>query len=127
MRRILITFLPLMSVLAACSSSFQNPAPRLLTPYRADIPQGNYLTQDQVSKLKVGMTKEQVNFLLGSPLLTSAFHGDRWDYVFQHRHKNGDVEKRRFIVLFKDDKLVRFEGDQMPTDPISGRRDPAPR
>lgn len=85
-----------------------------LTPYKMDIQQGNYVTQDMVAKLKPGMTRAQVRFALGTPLVVDPFHTDRWDYVYVLRKKGKIVEQRRLIVLFQDEKLLRLEGDVTP-------------
>ena len=82
--------------------------------YKLDINQGNYLTQDLVEKLKVGQTRAQVRQVLGTPLLTSAFHDNRWDYVYEYTRSGKRVEHRAFTVYFVDDKLARWEGDEMP-------------
>jgi outer membrane protein assembly factor BamE len=82
--------------------------------YKIDINQGNYLSQDMVDKLKEGQTKQQVRLVLGTPLITSAFRDDRWDYMYEYR-KNGRVQiHRQFTVYFKGDALSRWEGDEMP-------------
>lgn len=82
--------------------------------YRMDINQGNYITQDMVDRLKVGQTRQQVRLALGTPLVQSAFHENRWDYVYQFRRRGRMVESRQFAVFFVDDKLARWEGDEMP-------------
>jgi outer membrane protein assembly factor BamE len=90
------------------------PACNLLTPYRAEIQQGNVVTQDMIAKLQPGMTRSQVRFALGTPLVVDPFRKDRWDYVYMLM-KQGEVkERRRIVVVFKDDKLVGFEGDVVP-------------
>lgn len=82
--------------------------------YKLDINQGNYISQDMVDKLKIGQTKAQVKTTLGTPLITSAFRDNRWDYVYQFT-RNGRVrEHRQFTVYFKEDALARWEGDEMP-------------
>ena len=82
--------------------------------YKLDINQGNYISQDMVDKLKVGQTRNQVRTFLGTPLITSAFRDNRWDYVYEYQ-KNGRVrEHRQFTVYFKEDSLARWEGDEMP-------------
>jgi outer membrane protein assembly factor BamE len=82
--------------------------------YKLDINQGNYISQDMVDKLKLGQTKAQVRTVLGTPLITSAFRDNRWDYVYEFQ-KNGRVrEHRQFTVYFKEDSLARWEGDEMP-------------
>jgi outer membrane protein assembly factor BamE len=89
-----------------------------LTPYRIEIQQGNFIDQDMVSKLKPGMTREQVRFVLGTPLVSDIFHADRWDYVFTRRPQGTDeVQKRRLSVFFKDGRLARVEGDIVPAQP----------
>ena len=85
-----------------------------LKPYRMDIQQGNVVTQEMIAKVQPGMTRSQVRFALGTPLVTDVFHPDRWDYVYQY-HKAGELtEQRRVVVIFKDDRLVRIEGDVVP-------------
>jgi outer membrane protein assembly factor BamE len=82
--------------------------------YKLDINQGNYLSQDMVEKLKVGQTKPQVRAALGTPLITSAFRDNRWDYVYEFQSAGRLREHRQFTVYFKDDLLARWEGDEMP-------------
>lgn len=91
-----------------------------LTPYRIDVRQGNMVTQDMVAKLKPGMTKDQVRFVLGTPLIADIFHADRWDYVYRFQPGIGDVQERKFTVFFADGKLVRVAGDVAPAVPGSG-------
>jgi outer membrane protein assembly factor BamE len=82
--------------------------------YKIDIQQGNYVTQDLVAKLKVGMTKGEVRQLLGTPLLIDAFHSNRWDYYFSNV-KGGRAEDRtRLSVFFENDKVASFRGDARP-------------
>jgi outer membrane protein assembly factor BamE len=117
MRRLwLLAAVPLV---AACS----NPL-RVLSVYRMEIQQGNYLSQEAVSQLKLGMTKDQVRFVLGTPLVTDIFHENRWDYVYRRQRANSsEIEERRVTVLFEDDKLVRLEGDVMPAGGSSAAQD----
>jgi len=81
--------------------------------FRYDIPQGNYLDQKSINKLQVGMTKEQVKFILGSPVVVDAFNDDSWHYVY--KLKSGRSKKfnmtRKFIISFVDDKLTEATGD----------------
>ena len=90
-----------------------------LTPYKPDIQQGNFVSPDLVAQLKPGMTREQVRFLLGTPLLTDIFHADRWDYVYWRETSRGKREQRRVALFFADDKLARTEGDVV--SPAAGR------
>jgi len=81
--------------------------------YRIDIPQGNYLEQKDIERLQVGMTKEQVKFILGSPVVIDSFENDSWHYVYQFKSGRNEAFNARkdFIIKFKDNKLVAAEGD----------------
>ena len=106
----------LLVLLAGCSYV---PALPSVTPYRIDIQQGNMVTQDMVEKLQPGMSRAQVRFVLGTPLVADPFHSDRWDYVYLYNKAGTVTEKRRLVVIFKDDKFVRTEGDKMPPPPVT--------
>lgn len=88
-----------------------------ITPYRIDIRQGNYVTQEMVAQLKPGMTRDQVRFILGTPLVTDVFHADRWDYVYSFRPGRGETQLRRFAVFFEESKLARVAGDVVGAEP----------
>lgn len=90
--------------------------PTLISPHKIDIQQGNVLTQEMVAKLKPGMTRAQVHFVLGSPLIVDPFRTDRWDYVYTFQRQGKLTETRRIIVVFQDEKLLRIEGDVAPQD-----------
>ncbi|NQY64551.1 MAG: outer membrane protein assembly factor BamE [Alteromonadaceae bacterium] len=81
--------------------------------FRRDIPQGNYLEQKDINKLQIAMTKEQVKFILGSPVLADSFSNDTWHYVY--KFKSGRSTKfdamKKFIIQFKDEKVVSASGD----------------
>ena len=98
--------------LAACS------VPQMITPYRMDIQQGNYISQEMVSQLKPGMTREQVRYVLGTPLVADIFHADRWDYVFYRDVRGAGRVERKIAVIFPDGKLARVVGDVVPA--VSG-------
>lgn len=83
-------------------------------PYRATIQQGNWITSEQVAMLQVGMTRDQVRFILGTPALQDVFHADRWDYPFYNQPGYGTDELRKFTVWFEHDQLTRWEGDEQP-------------
>lgn len=87
-----------------------------LTPYRAEVVQGNFVSREQVALLRVGMDRATVRDILGTPLVTSLFHGDRWDYVFTMRRQGVDPQAYRLVLIFKGDALERFDGDEMPTE-----------
>jgi outer membrane protein assembly factor BamE len=112
----------LAAMLGACKSV---EVPKLpgVTPYRMVIQQGNFISDEMVAQLKPGMTKEQVRFVLGTPLVTDIFHADRWDYVFFREMPNGKREQRNLSVVFQDGKLQRVIGDLLP-DPNAPK--PAP-
>lgn len=107
------------SLLASCAT-FDRYAPtwRSLGVYKIDINQGNYLSQDVVDRLKVGMTQQQVRQLLGTPLVTSPFRTDRWDYPYAFTRQGQMVEHRNFTVYFADGKVTRWEGDELPPSVI---------
>ncbi|WP_426116541.1 outer membrane protein assembly factor BamE [Massilia sp. PWRC2] len=88
----------------------------VFSPYRPDIQQGNFVSQEMLAQLKVGQTRDQVKFILGTPLLTDAFHAERWDYPFYLARGNGELTKARVTVYFKDDKVERFDGGNLPTE-----------
>ena len=85
-----------------------------LKPYRMSIQQGNVVTQDMVEKLKPGMTRQQVRFVMGTPPIADTFHQDRWDYVYYLNKGGRVVEHRRIVLLFEGDTLKRIEGDVTP-------------
>lgn len=79
--------------------------------YRIDIPQGNFLEQKDVDKLRVAMTKEQVIYVLGSPVASNAFDNDTWHYFYALKGGRGNNFEKQLIVEFKDDKLQDIKGD----------------
>jgi outer membrane protein assembly factor BamE len=105
--------------LTACgtqkSMSSLNPV-NWLTPYKVDVIQGNFISREQVELLKAGMPRSQVKDVLGTPLVASLFHADRWDYVFTLKRQGVEPQSYKYTVYFKGDELVRFEGDTMPTE-----------
>jgi outer membrane protein assembly factor BamE len=88
----------------------------IFSPYRPDIQQGNFVSQEMLNQLKVGQTRDQVRFLLGTPMLTDVFHADRWDFPFYLARGNGELTTSRVTVFFKDDVVERFEGGNLPTE-----------
>jgi outer membrane protein assembly factor BamE len=106
------------AALAGCSS-FDRATERIagaITPYKVEVVQGNFVSKEQVAALRPGMSRTQVRDLLGTPLISDVFHNDRWDYVFTIKRKGVEAQQRRLAIFFKDDALVRFEGDEMPTE-----------
>jgi outer membrane protein assembly factor BamE len=105
-------------LLAGCGS-MQNVGrsmTNVITPYRVEVVQGNFVSKEQVEALQKGMSREQVRQILGTPLVSSLFHGDRWDYVFTLRRRGVEPQRRHLTVWFKDDMMDRAEGDTMPSE-----------
>jgi len=95
--------------------------------YRMDVQQGNYLEGKTVDQLQVGMTRTQVRYLLGTPLVPDVFDKDRWDYLYyfrRGRHRPNDP--RRLVVYFKDDKVTHFERINVPESAPQAPEEGAP-
>ena len=107
-------------VLTGCSSGKDPYVPkrsildRLPLVYRIDIQQGNVIDQEVINRLEPDLSKNQVNYLMGTPLLVDVFHQDRWDYVYSIRRGNRPREQKRVSLFFEDDRLVRIAGDLKP-------------
>lgn len=109
-------------LLAGCS---RMPAIPTLQPHKIDIQQGNYVTQDMIAKLKPGMTRSQVRFALGTPLIVDPFRTDRWDYVYMMQRQGRLLEQRNVTVIFKNDLLDRIEGDVVAGANAAAASEPA--
>lgn len=96
------------TLLVACTTK-----PSFIKEYKIDIQQGNVLSQDAVAQLKPGQTRDQVRFLLGTPMIADLFHQQRWDYVYQYKDgQTGKVESRKFVVFFDaEGRLTRVGGE----------------
>ena len=106
-------------LLAGCANGVGYNTARLLgvlAPYKIEVVQGNFISREQVEALQPGMSRQQVREVLGTPLVTSVFHADRWDYVFTLRRQGVEVQQRRLTVFFNGDQLARHEGDTMPSE-----------
>ena len=90
--------------------------------YKLDINQGNYITQDQVEKIKVGQTRLQVRQVLGTPLLSDAFHANRWDYVYLFERQGKLIEQTRLTIYFVDEKVARWENGELPPSQVEQAR-----
>ena len=111
-------------LLAACSVT--NQVTEKLTPYKIDIQQGNVVTQEMVAKLKPGMTQAQVRFILGTPLITDAYHAHRWDYVYRYQKAGKLMEERKLALFFDRELLQRVEGDVVAASPATEeKKEPA--
>jgi outer membrane protein assembly factor BamE len=114
-------WLAVVCTLSACGSmqSVSSALPsidRFVTPYRIDIIQGNFVSREQAAAVKPGMPRAQVRDILGTPLLASAFHSDRWDYVFTLARPGQPLQQRKLTAFFKDDLLERIESDELPSE-----------
>ena len=99
-------------ILSGCSKF---SLPKIPGIYKFDIQQGNLITQEMIDQLKPGMTKSQVRFIMGTPLIADTFSQNRWDYFYslQPGDRSGEV-RERMAIFFKDDVLVGFRGDFVP-------------
>lgn len=101
----------LLVVLSGCSSEGDRKLPGV---YRVDVQQGNIVEQEMIDKLRPGMDRNQVRFIMGTPAITDPFHANRWDYVFTHSKSGRTRQQRHVTLFFKDDKLTHVEGDVVP-------------
>jgi outer membrane protein assembly factor BamE len=104
--------------MAACNSfdRASRMVPDVVTPYSMDVVQGNVVTSEQLAALKEGMLRSQVQMILGTPLLVSAFHTQRWDYTFTLKRQGVAPQERHVTVFFKDDRVERIEADPLPSE-----------
>ena len=80
--------------------------------YRVDIPQGNFLEQKDVDKLRIEMSKEQVIFVIGNPVAKNSFNDNVWHYLYTMTRGNGNEFRTELVIFFdKDEKLLKIEGD----------------
>ncbi|WP_438970354.1 outer membrane protein assembly factor BamE [Methylophaga sp.] len=101
--------------LSACSTD------KIPGVYRIDIQQGNDVTQEMINQLEPGMTKNQVAYVMGTPLLIDTFHPNRWDYLYSYQPGGEDREQRRITLLFdEEEKLTHLEGN---TNTVASRAD----
>lgn len=103
--KLLITGL-ISSILLACGG----------IPYKVDVAQGNFVSKEQINALKLGMPRAQVMDILGTPLLVSVFHADRWEYVFTLKRQGVETKPYKLTVHFKGDALDKIDGEGMLTE-----------
>ncbi len=118
MRQILISTL-LLGLIAGCSGVN-------IGPHRIDVQQGNALDQENVARLKPGLSRSQVRFLLGTPLVVDPFRTDRWDYVYVYYKAGKLAEQKRITLFFDGDTLARIEGDLPEPKPVEPVPTPGP-
>lgn len=110
MRNLFIIPLIVISILlSACGSAVPK-----MKPFKMEIQQGNVVTSKMLLQLRPGMTKSQVKFIMGTPLIVDSFHSNRWDYFYQMRQSGKVIEQRRVILDFEKELLVRVRGDVVP-------------
>jgi len=119
MRMLRVSNAVLALLCAALLASCGVPRALGIAPYKIEIQQGNFVSQEMVSQLKDGMSKDQVRQIMGTPLLVDIFHAERWDYVYSRETTEGKREKRRLAIFFEDGKLARIDGDAAPARPTS--------
>ena len=121
MRKLLILLVVLsLALVAGCARREKDEAYR--SPMLADLPfvykmtvqQGNIITEEMVDQLELGMTKSQVRYLLGTPLLTDMFHTNRWDYTYTIRRGHEPMQTKRLTLFFDEDSLSRIDGAMQP-------------
>ncbi len=106
--KLMLTSLPLVGLLALAGCTIPGV-------YKIDIQQGNVVTQDMIDQLRPGMTRRQVRFVMGSPLITDTFHPDRWDYLYSIKPGGGErLQERVSLVFDRNDQLVGLSGDFLP-------------
>ncbi|WP_280043237.1 outer membrane protein assembly factor BamE [Pseudomonas sp. Hg5Tf] len=106
--KLLLTSLTLVGLLALAGCSFPGV-------YKIDIQQGNVVTQDMIDQLRPGMTRRQVRFIMGNPLIQDTFHTNRWDYLYSLQPGGGERQQERMSIFFNEsDQLVSLSGDFMP-------------
>ncbi len=84
--------------------------------YRINVEQGNIVTQEMIDQLKPGMTRRQVRYILGTPLIEDPFHSARWEYIYMLRNGNNTLREQRLTVYFEDDTLTHFSSSLPPTE-----------
>ena len=106
LRIISLTLISLLFI-SACSG-------KLFTVHKIDVQQGNAIDPKKVEQLEIGMTKEQVKFLMGVPLVTDIFHPDRWDYIYYLIPDYGETQRRHLAVFFDGDLVAKLEKSDIP-------------
>ncbi len=113
MQKLLKLFIALLFVSSALLTGCGAKVP-IIKPFKMDIQQGNVVTSKMLLQLKPGMTKSQVKFIMGTPLVVDSFHTNRWDYFYQMRQAGKIIEQRRVILEFEKELLLRVRGDVVP-------------
>lgn len=102
-------FAALLALLSGCGTNFGFPG-----AYRIDVEQGNIVTSEMIEQLQPGMTRRQVRFVMGTPLIEDTFNPDRWDYRYIIRNGTTTLEESTLTVFFEGDALVNVAGSEVP-------------
>ncbi|MGD2136781.1 MAG: outer membrane protein assembly factor BamE [Gammaproteobacteria bacterium] len=105
-------------IIITCIASLGATACSTHLVHKIDVQQGNVVTQAQVNQLEPGMTRNQVRFIMGSPMVADVFHQERWDYVYLNQPGYSKTTLKRVTVFFDADSLARIEGTLRPGDPV---------
>lgn len=112
----LLAALALLAVAGCSSLPDARKVAATVSPYKIDLVQGNVVTREQLAVLKLGMPRAAVRDVLGTPLLSSVFHAERWDYVFTLKRQGAEPQSRKVTLIFKDDLLDRIDADELPSE-----------
>lgn len=105
------------------SLSLLSPVLSSCTSYKMDIRQGNFVTPDMREKLKPGMTRQQVRYVLGTPMINDAFHGNRWDYVYRLERAGKVTEQQNMTLYFEGEHLARIVDGVQPVEAAPAKID----
>ncbi|OGT23117.1 MAG: cell envelope protein SmpA [Gallionellales bacterium RIFOXYB12_FULL_54_9] len=104
-------------LLASCGNISIPDVVPVPTPYKMDIRQGNFVTAEMREKIKLGMSKSQVKYVLGTPMVSDVFHANRWDYVYRLEQRAKLVEQQRLTLYFENDTLTKIDDSQLTVKP----------
>ena len=113
--RVVLLPMLMLASLSGCGIT-QGWSSDVFKPYEPEVVQGNFVSREQRQYLRPGMSRAQVRDVLGTPLVTSLFHADRWDYAFAIRRQGVPVQQFQLTLFFSNDLLSRIEGDELPSE-----------
>ncbi len=114
-----MNYIKIIACTLCCTLSAYGCQSKLLTVHKIDVQQGNALETEAVNKITLGMTKEQVHFVLGNPLIVDSFHPDRWDYVYLFTPGYGEQERRQLTLIFDRDEIIEIIKHNIVADDTS--------
>jgi len=114
----LIVALLTLSLFNIAGCSYRPSLPKLSLPsvYKIDIQQGNVITQEMIDQLRPGLTKRQVQYVMGTPMIEDTFNQSRWDYVYSYQPGGEKRQQESISLFFENDLLTHFEGDFIPSN-----------